>query len=139
MWFKSSGTEMHKWLTVKPSLLKDAGYGLFAERKFKLGDNISIYLGNVLTETEDTESHYRLQCTIPGSKESMTLDLKEGGFPSSKLMYLGAHMINDPELTVDKDEKDENAFNVKFAQDLKVVAEKEINIGDELLSNYYYQ
>ena len=68
----------------------------------------------------------------------MTLDLEEGGFPGSKLMYLGAHMINDPQLTVSPDKKDRSSFNIKFAQDLAVVAEKVINIGDELLSNYHY-
>ena len=37
-WFKSSSTELYKLVTVKPSLLPDTGYGLFAERKFKVGD-----------------------------------------------------------------------------------------------------
>ena len=34
MWYKPSGTELHKYVTVTPSLLTDAGYGLFAEREF---------------------------------------------------------------------------------------------------------
>ena len=136
MWFKPSGTELHKQVTVKPSVLQDTGYGLFAERKFLVGDIVSIYLWNVLTKFR--ESQYKLECIIPVSKEFMTLDLEDGGFSSNKLMYLGAHMLNDLQLTTSKDVKDKDEFNAKIAHNLALVAEKVINIGDELYANYNY-
>ena len=90
MWFKPSSTELHKWVTVVPSLLPDAVYGLFTEMKFQVGDIVSIYLGKVLTE--HTDSNYKLECGIPKSKKKIQLDVEGGKFPDNKLMYLGAHM-----------------------------------------------
>ena len=50
MLFKPAGTELHKWVTLKHSLLLDAGYVLFTERKFHVGDTVSNYLEKVPTE-----------------------------------------------------------------------------------------
>ena len=133
MWFKPSSTELHKLVTLKPSLSLDVGYGLFAERKFQVGDIVSVYIGKVLTE--HTDSNYKLEWGIPKSKEKIQLDVEDGGFPDNKLMYLGAHMVNDPQLTVHEDDKDPNRFNVKISHDLALVVRKEVNIEDTFYTN----
>ena len=66
------------------------------------------------------------------------LDVEGGGFPDDKLMYLGAHMMNNPQLTVPKDGKDMNVFNVRIANNLALVSKKVINIENEVYGNYQY-
>ena len=51
---------------IKPSLLLDLDYSLFAERKFQLRDIFSIYLGKV--PTEYTDSNYKLEWGMSESK-----------------------------------------------------------------------
>ena len=154
MWYKPSGIESHKWVTVKPSFLPNAGYGLFAEREFQVGDTVSIYFGNVNTKvyceivyTRFSESQYKLEAVLPPSKEYMVipggeetiqLDVEGGGLPDNKLMYLGGHMMKDPKLTIPKDDKDTNALNVRIAHNLALFAEKPINIGNEIYGDYQY-
>ena len=73
---------------------------------------------------------------MPETQQKMTLNVEDGGFPHNKLMYLGAHMINDPQLTVPEGHKDMDTFNVMVSADLLVTALKPIEIGDELFFNY---
>ena len=68
----------------------------------------------------------------------MQLDIIGGGFPRNKVMYLGAHMFNDPMLGIEEGKKNDLSYNVKIAYDLPIVAEKEIDIGDEIYGNYNY-
>ena len=145
MWYNCNGTEWHQWLTVKTSLIDDAGYGLFADRKFNVGDIVSVYLGSPSSEvikgkvhTAINESPYKIRIVLPETEEFMILDVVGGGFPTNKVMYLGAHMFSDPLLTVPKDERDETVYNVKIAHDLTLVAEKVINIGDEIYGSYNF-
>ena len=79
-----------------------------------------------------------LPLSIPGTKEILVQDFDGSGFPSNKLMYLGAHMMNDPMLSVPKDEKNTIAFNVGIANNLSLVTEKVINVGDEIYGDYQY-
>ena len=72
------------------------------------------------------------------SKNIIVLEVNGGGFPDNKLMYLGAHMMNDPMLDILPGKKDKNAYNVKISHNLALVAEKIINIGDEILGNYNF-
>ena len=145
MWYKCNGTEYHQWLTVKPSLLPDAGYGLFADRKFEVGDILSVYLGspsieiiNEIVHRKINESPYKLQITLPKSNETMQLDVVGGGFPQNEVMYLGAHMSNDPMLTVPEGKRDDKSYNVKIAPNLTLAAEKVIDIGEEIYGNYNF-
>ena len=135
-----NGTE---WLTVKTSLIKDAGYGLFADRKFEVGDIVSVYLGfassiviQEIVHTKFDDSEYKIQIPLPETNEMIVLNVDDGGFPQNKVMYLGAQMFNDPMLNAPEGEIDENAFNVKIFHNLTLVSEKVINIGDEILGSY---
>ena len=136
MWYKNCEEDMHRWLTVKESTLPDAGYGLFVERKFEAAEVISVYLGKVFDPLKHYGSVYKLECLIPDTNQKMTLNVEGGGFPDNNLMYLGAHMINDPQLTVPEGQKDMDTFNVMVSADLLVTALKPIEIGDELFFNY---
>ena len=72
----------------------------------------------------------------------MQLDVVDGGFPQNKDMYLGAHMFNDPLMAVSEDAKVESMeeiYNVKIAHDLTLVAEKVINIGEEIYGCYNFE
>ena len=84
------------------------------------------------------ESPYKIKIILPESKEIMILDVSGGGFHKNNGMHLGAHMFNDPMLTVPKAERDETVYNVKIAHDLTFVAEKEINIVEEIYGSYNF-
>ena len=129
---------------MKSSLLPGAGYGLVVEREFKVRDTVSIYLGYVNTKVyretvykKYDERQYKLEAKLP-SKEIIVLDIDGGGFPGNKLMHLGAHMMINPPLDIEKDKKYINAFNVGIAHNMELVAEKVIHIGDEIYDNYQY-
>ena len=47
-------------------------------------------------------------------EKKLQLGVDGGGFPNNKLMYLGAHMVNDPMLNVPKDDKDKDEFNFEI-------------------------
>ena len=133
---------------MKTSLIDDAGFGLFADRKIEVGDIVSVYLGSPSAEVIDgqvhtliNESPYKIKITLPVSKEVMQLEVVGGGFPRNKVMYLGAHMFNDPLMAVPEDERDvrdEAVYNVKIAHDLTLVAEKVISIGHEIYGCYNF-
>ena len=122
---------------MKPSSLPDSGCGLFAERKFLVGDTISIYLGYIV-HPKHGESQYKIRTTLPKTKEEIVLDVAVGGFPKFKSLYLGAHMFNDPMLDILPGNIDENAYNVRIINNLALVAEKVINIGVKILGSYNY-
>ena len=71
-------------VSVKTSTIEDAGWGLFAEREFKTGQIISIYLGNraAYDKTPNNEYAIRLNSDVLiHSKKNM--------------LYLGCHLAND--------------------------------------------
>merc|ERR1711894_734957 len=84
MWYKPTECELHKWIKVAKSSLPKCendvteGYGVFAERNFKEGDYISIYLGKYVDE--DTNSIYSMQQNN-GEKGSKII-ATDSGFPS---------------------------------------------------------
>ena len=137
---------------MKTSLIDDAGFGLFADRKIEVGDIVSVYLGSPSAEVIDgqvhtliNESPYKIKITLPESKdkknEIMQLDVIGGGFPQNKYIYLGGHMFNDPLMAVSEGdcvESMEEMYNVKIAHDLTLVAEKVINIGEEIYGCYNF-
>ena len=53
-------------------------------------------------------------------------------------MHLGSHMMNNPQLTVPKDDKGMNVFNVRITHNLAPVAKKPINVGDGIYGDYQY-
>ena len=67
-----------------------------------------------------------------GTKEIIVLDVDGGGFPDNELIYLGDHMMNDPQLIIPEDEKDKNTSNLGIDHYLALVAEKVNHIGDEI-------
>ena len=112
------------------------GYGVFAERHFSIGDSVSIYLGDYVESTTDSNL-YSLQQTSPETKEKKIITTS-GGFPRVRKMYLGAHMVNDfywpVNMPADED-KDHNK-NVQFSSDLLVITLRKISVGEELFVNY---
>ena len=137
MWYHPTPTEYHKWITVKKSKLKPhrldstAGYGVFADRRFKENDYVGAYLGEYAKEGE--ENDYSLL-----QRKTNKRILVQAGFPKYKKMYLGAHMVNDHNWGKDVLQHDNKAYNVVFHPNLAMVALKDIEVGEELYVNYNY-
>ena len=88
--------------------------------------------------TKFDESQYKIRAILPKTKEIIVLDVDGGGFPKNKLMYLGSHMFNDPQLDILSDNIDKNAYNVKISNTLALVVKKVIHISDEILGSYNF-
>ena len=63
---------------MKTSLINDAGYGLFTDRKFEVGDIVSVYLGSPSSEIIKGKVHtvinkgpYKIKISLPELKVIM--------------------------------------------------------------------
>jgi hypothetical protein len=131
-------TSYHPWVEVKKSNVSngdDGGfcYGLYACRIFKKRDCIGVYVGRVLlgTDEEEVESIYKI--SVGEGEYHLDIDDKGDG----RLTYgVGMHLMNDRhygEATVGPDEN-----NTMISWDLSVVAQKDIEKGEELTLGYNY-
>ena len=142
MWYKPIETEFHKWVSVKKSNLVaneldlSGGYGLFAERHFRAGNIISIYLGKYANP--DYESDYCMDQKI--SSTTTKRIYTDGGYPRNPILYLGAHMLNDFNWSKERTaaDWDDSRYNVSFNADLGLTMIKDVEPGDELLVCYNY-
>ena len=71
-------------------------------------------------------------------KKKIQLDVSGSVFHYVELIYLGAHMVNDPMLNIPKDEKDKHEFNAKIGYNLALVAKRVFEIRGEFHVNYQY-
>ena len=141
MYYRPTETELHKWMTVKKSDVekhegdKTEGYGVFAERNFREGDLVSIYLGHYI-ESSTGSNVYSLQQKI--SETEKKIITTSGGFPGVRKMYLDAHMMNDYYWSINRPAAEDKEFknNVQFAPELAVVARRKITKGEEIFVNY---
>jgi hypothetical protein len=117
--FEASNWE--DWFIVKSSLIKDAGYGLFAGRDFIKDQSISVYCGRVC-KTNTYKSRYQI------SNDGVTSIIAEGSIEDDRRPYLGAHMVNDP--------SDESKTNCKIALDYRMIVTCDVKKGEELLLAY---
>jgi hypothetical protein len=109
------------WLIVKRSLIKDAGYGLFAGRDFLKDQSISVYCGR-LCKTNAYKSKYQI------SNDGATSIIAEGCIEDDRRPYLGAHMANDP--------NDRSKTNCKIESDYRLIVTCDVKKGEELLLSY---
>jgi hypothetical protein len=114
-------TNWEDWFIVKNSLIKDAGYGLFAGRDFLKDQSISVYCGRVY-KTNTYKSKYQI------SNDGATSIIAEGGIEDDRRPYLGAHMVNDP--------SDESKTNCKILSDYRMIVTCDVKKGEELLLSY---
>ena len=119
MWYRPCETELHKWATIKKSGLEEKesdvteGYGLFSERHFKLGDIVSIYLGEYIDN--NTENEYCLDHLI---YENMKKRISTNGrYPKNKKLYIGAHMVND--INWGRTRRDLDGYNIFLERTLR--------------------
>ena len=75
---------LHPWLEVKESSIKGAGMGLFAAKRFKMGDIITIYFAPNKNKTPPKFTKYAIQ------RYGYYFSVREG-CP----LFLGAHFMND--------------------------------------------
>ena len=145
MWYRPSANEFHRWFTIKKLSLEPragdttAGYGLFADRNFAPGTIISMYLGHHINANEgDGVYNLTYPSREPKDRKATQNLTVHGGFPNCTKMYLGAHMMNNPNWCVHDDDRNNDVYNVQFGINLDVMVVKNIDVGDELFVNYNY-
>ncbi len=116
--------EYNAGLRIKPSLIKHAGKGLFAERPFNAGDRITDYTGELMknSDVERGLSNYVIQINKNESLDAARTDTAPG------------RLVNDPRGTSKR-------ANTKFIVDhrrkvVRIVALRNIKKGEELLVSY---
>ena len=109
-------------------------------------DIVSIYLGCVNSEViqdivhkKHDKSQYKIQAVLLQTTQIIVMDADYSGFPKNKSVYLGACIMNDLQLNILSDKNDKSEYNTKIANNLALVSEKVINIGDEIFGNYSFQ
>ena len=61
----------------------------------------------------------------------------DGGFPSVRKMFLGAHMVNNF-YWAKPDKKETSAYNATIYPNLAMVAKRDISAGDEIFVDYNF-
>ena len=123
--------------TIKPSTLgPEVGLGIFAAEDIFRGEHMGWYYGEVYTEHPENGSHYMLEierkpCWVPDSVWK-TKVRGQGLFIDGQPAAEGGVQYRFSMLNHDGGEK----TNVKFLQNGRVVALKNIKEGDELFLNY---
>jgi len=131
---KSSNASKKKYddyITIKKSLIgegdpevsRKSGYGVFADRVFTKGEYICCFLGEMYIQNEKEDSVYSLD--LSNSTGDYYVDPK-GSFWNH--VYFGMHMMNDP--------RSKSKVNVHIDENLRVIAKRDIAIGEELFTTY---
>lgn len=124
---RKDSTQYLNHIKVKKSTMANAGYGLFADRKFIPEDTISVYQGE-LVRRKSTHSPYAMDYS-----DLEVIDPKYG-IKDGASLYLGCHFANDvthPLGTADGRKK----TNAKFV-DLRLVATSDIRRDTEIFVEY---
>ena len=121
------GLPRFDWLRVKKSTIEGAGYGLFADRDFKKGDILGLYMGG---------KNGLPNCAIETDWATITcfpLTDARAQEDRSKIT-MGMQMMNDSTLYLDGEAKVAGAekINAVFYKDLFVQATKDIKKGEEI-------
>lgn len=144
-----------EWVTlfrVKKSTIKDARYGLFAERRYSKDDVLGVFYGMVSDKVPYTKyTAYAMHVAWPpkgtkskGTKPKVTKDLmvdpRDGPATTKRVgqfapAYFGIHMANDPNWGKKKD-VDYSKYNFIVDTSLVAKATKEIAVGEELFLQY---
>ena len=148
------------FLYTKKSNFPNSGYGLFAARSLPKGLTFSIYLGR-LVKFNDIKRKYIMQLTsrfvkkkngkeqwekIKYDRPKLIVDaLMSDRFniwTTKREIFLGAHLMNDPDFKSQKKNKNEDEDDSKEMGNcivqplLEVVTATDIAIDDELTINY---
>ena len=131
-------TFYHPWLEVKISNVcneDDGGfsYGLYACRRFKKKDCFGLYVGRVLVGKDEDEVSSIYKISVGEGVFHLDIDDKGEG----RLAYgVGMHMMNDRHFGNVIVGPDHN--NTMISWDLSVVAQKDIEKGEEMTLSYNY-
>ena len=133
---KKAEIEKHEarvpWVHIKESQIEGAGYGCYAERKFREGAFVGMYMGSLKGKgqqgyTMAAQNGKTVSCFSIAHSKSVG---------AKSCMTMGMQMINDPTLYLDEDEEPPFAVNAKVMADMFVVAIKTIEIGEEIFIKY---
>lgn len=140
---------LNMWISmyeVKPSMLPNAGNGLFALRPFKEGDALGVFYGAVTdVKPGHISSEYAIEMCWPlGTRRKLLVDPGSGTSSSQRTFnhaYFGLHMANNPFFN-NEDRKPKRRTRQSLAPnmivnfDLVGRATADIAEGDEILFDY---
>jgi hypothetical protein len=143
----SLGLVKTKWLEVKESQIDGAGLGCFAARDFANGECMGLYIGKILSPTEEPTIY-----TISSGDADFRVDTMGRGFKddeAGRAYYgMGFHMANDPCWLPNSDEETVHVIASKSTPPLKhnayvtmeflVYATCKISKGKEIFFDYGY-
>jgi hypothetical protein len=132
------------WFVVKQSNLENAGFGVFADRKFQKQEAMGLYLGQFLSKTE-VDAGETSQYSIKSICLGQYVDAKRGFISIDSTPYygMGVHMINDPlftesstELTKKEQAVRKKLINSTIYDNLLLYATRDITPGEEIYVQY---
>lgn len=119
------------WASVGPSTVPDAGDGVFAARRFRKGDTVGVYTGEIRTYSSShddrSDSLLALDRLFNDGEDLVVIDGDVGGNWTRKL--------NDGSVRCNPRWR-KSRCNVKFVEDNKIVAIADIRKGEEMLIDY---
>ena len=119
------------WLVIKPSSIEKAGHGCFADKNFKKGDIIGMYMGG-----EDGDPEYTIQ-TGSGERVHCYSFTTSSSMGERSARTMGMQMMNDPRLDLEEGEEAPFEYNAQIGPDLFVVALEDIKKGEEIFTDYH--
>jgi len=114
-------------LSVKKSTIPDAGWGLFAEREFKVGQTITIYLGDRASYDKIPNNEYSIR-----NKQNVLIHSRKN------MLYLGCHLANDIRYHKEEEKKGRTRNNNAFFHDFMLEACHKIVKGEEIFVGYNF-
>ena len=123
---------------IKESLLQNAGLGIFALRKFKKGEQIGVFYGQVV---EASNQGYEPSAFVMEARNAQIVDPE-----LSKKVFFGIHYANDPLYEETNGQKVGHSktrrtavLNITVPVDMIVYATQDIDFFDELYLNYAFE
>ncbi|MDX1961465.1 MAG: SET domain-containing protein-lysine N-methyltransferase [Leptospiraceae bacterium] len=129
----------NKNFIVKKSLIPNAGLGLFTKRKFKKGESLGKYDGELLTEEECDRRYSEQDHVLDLSNAKRNLFPKVYLYPPKKMLL---RYINHAPVSIDgKKIRGKKSYNVDFNEIdeypyVEIIAIKDIEVGDEIYLTY---
>ena len=124
-------------MVIKKSLIKDAGFGLFAGVSFNKHDAIGLFMGETYPLTQKNTSKYAI------SSPFHVVDAM-GGINSGHPWYWGLHFANDPNyvtrgICCKVKTGNQSKINATILDNMVMYCTKNIQRGNEIYLDYRYK
>lgn len=120
------------WLVIKKSGIDGAGHGCFADKDFRKGAIVGLYMGGDVGDPK-----YTITPGWPAAKDVTCFPFTNPmAMEGRSTKTMGLQMMNDPSFGLSSGEVPQVEVNVEVFSDLFAVASKDIKKGDELFMKY---